>query len=66
MRNHTKRRQDRGGRIVEKVRQYGVWIVAALVLVPMQLLVLAAITVGFVYICILGARKLGIRLRGGE
>ncbi|KAL0931710.1 uncharacterized protein CTRU02_212663 [Colletotrichum truncatum] len=61
-----KRRQDEGGRIVDKIRQYGVWAVAALVLIPAQLLILAAIAVGFLYICIIGARKLGVRLRGGE
>ncbi|WQF76004.1 hypothetical protein CDEST_01018 [Colletotrichum destructivum] len=64
--SHTKRRPDEGDRLVGKIRRYGVWIVAALVLVPLQLLVLATAGVGFVYICITGARKLGMRLRGGE
>ncbi|KAI3527943.1 hypothetical protein CABS01_15821 [Colletotrichum abscissum] len=66
MKSHTKRRQEEGDRIVDKFRQYGIWIVAALVLVPFQLLLLVAAAVGFVYICIIGARKLSIRLRGGK
>ncbi|KAF6815680.1 tetratricopeptide [Colletotrichum sojae] len=66
MKNHMKQRREAGERLVDRVRQYGVWVVAALVLVPAQLLLLAAAGVGFLYICIIGARKLGIRLRGGE
>lgn len=66
MKNHMKQRREDGERLVDRVRQYGVWVVAALVLVPAQLLILAAAGAGFLYICIIGARKLGIRLRGAE
>ncbi|TDZ36314.1 hypothetical protein C8034_v000942 [Colletotrichum sidae] len=64
MKDHLKRRRDGGDRLVDKMRQYGVWVVAALVLVPVPLLVLASAAVGFLYICIIGAWKLGTRLRG--
>lgn len=56
-------RRDSHEDMVAKIRKYGVMAVAVLVLVPYQLLVLAGVIAGMVYILIRASQKLAALAR---
>lgn len=56
--DHVRRRHHDQEELVAKVRQYGVLLVAAVILLPGELLALTGLCVGIVYVCMRGYEML--------
>lgn len=63
LRGHAQRRRQGQEDLVAAVRRYGVFAVAALVLLPPQLIALLAACAAAVYVFILGARRVAVAVR---
>lgn len=60
LRDHLEQRRAAHDQLVDAVRRYGTVVVAVAVLLPAQLVLVAMVGVGFVYICMRH-----VRFRGG-
>jgi hypothetical protein len=62
--DHTESRRNKHDKLVDNIRWIGVWVMAAIVLLPPYLLGVTVVGGAALYICIMGARRMGIRSGG--
>ncbi|EHK15618.1 uncharacterized protein TRIVIDRAFT_217286 [Trichoderma virens Gv29-8] len=63
LRDDFQRRRENRNELVEALRRYGMWLLAAIVLLPPQLVALGLVMTAFVYLCM---RRDGRQRRHGR
>lgn len=59
MRNHVEHRRETQNQLVDTVRRYGTVVVAAFVLLPVPLVLIALVGIAFAYACLRLVRPRG-------
>lgn len=59
MQDDIRRRREGRDQLVDTMRRYGMGLLAALVLLPLQIVIVGAACVAVVYICVRQARQRG-------